>query len=369
MGKTLSLGNICGIELRADFSWLIGFGLFVWVLAANYFPNEYPEWTPDATIWAAIATTFLIYASIVTHELGHSLVSNRLGLPVSRITLFILGGLSHLNREPDRPKQDFLIAAAGPMASLLLALGFSSLILTGPGVAGVPLAAFGKLLGVINLGLALFNLLPGLPLDGGRILRAILWARLNDFHKATQAASVSGQLVAFGLILWGFFLFTEGSWGDGLWIAYLGWFIQQAATQTQLRLKLQARLAGHSARKAMRSDYPRVKQTLTIQQLADMLLIKRRQCAQVGVGKRTIGMVTLQAIRAIPYKYWTTTPVSAAMIPFKELKSVSPDTGLFEVITQMAEANLNQLAVVEDGQLVGVIGRDNILSYLQARVG
>lgn len=368
MRNSFSLGTIFGIELRADFSWLVALVLLVWMLSAHYFPMNYTGLASDATLALAIGTAIFSFASVIAHELGHSLVSRRLGLPVPRITLFIFGGLAQLSREPERPRDEFLIAAAGPLVSLGLALGFGFLAGAGPDVVGLPLSAFGRWLGTINLGLALFNLLPGFPLDGGRMLRAIVWGLSHNFKKATFVAGATGRLIAFGLIVWGILQIFQGNWADGLWIAFIGWFIDQAAAQSVARVALQDMLAGHTAREAMMIDCPRVGPVMTIQKLVDeVVLTSGRRCFPVVGGERVTGLITLNEIRHVPREQWGTTTLGTAMIPLKELKSVSPDTGLFEVFEQLTEANVNQLPVVDNGQLVGMIARENVLAFLQAR--
>ncbi|MBI3361126.1 MAG: site-2 protease family protein [Chloroflexi bacterium] len=368
MRNSFSLGTIFGIELRADLSWLVAFGLVVWMLSAHDFPMNYSQLAPGATFGLAIATAIFFFASVVAHELGHSLVSARLGLPVPRITLFIFGGMAQLSREPQRPRDEFLIAIAGPLVSFALALGFGALAWAGPGVVGLPLTAFGRWLSTVNFALALFNLLPGFPLDGGRILRAIVWGLSRNFKAATALAGMAGRLIAFGLIGWGLLQAFRGNWADALWIAFVGWFIEQAASQSVARVALQDTLAGHTAREAMMTDCPRVGPAMTIQKLVDeVVLASGRRCFPVVGGNRVTGLITLNEIRAVPREEWATTTVGTAMIPLKELKSVSPEAGLIEVFEQMTEADVNQIPVVENGQLVGMVARDNILAFLQAR--
>ncbi len=368
MRNSFSLGKLFGIELRADFSWLIGLVLVVWLLDAHYFPMSYPNWTSGAVFSAAVATAILFFLSVLAHELGHSLVSARLGLPVPSITLFIFGGLAQLSGEPKRPRDEFLISAAGPLVSIALGLGFSGLGWAGPDVVGVPLAAFGKWLGLVNLGLGLFNLLPGLPLDGGRILRSLVWNLTKSFRKATVIAGGTGRILAFGVILWGILLIFQGNWADGLWMAFIGWFIQQAAAQSVARVTFEEMLEGHNAREAMMTDCPRVSPALTVQKLVDdVVLHSGRRCFPVIGGDRITGLITLNEVTDIPREKWASTTVGTVMIPFKDLKSVSPDTELFQVFQQMAEANVNQLPVVENGQFMGMVGRDSVIAFLQAR--
>ena len=368
MRNSFSLGKLFDIELRADFSWLIGLVLLVWLLAAHYFPMTYPDWTSGAVFSAAVATALLFFLSVLAHELGHSLVSARLEMPVPRITLFIFGGLAQLDREPTRPRDEFLISVTGPLVSLALGLGFSALGWAGPDKVGVPLAAFGKWLGLVNLGLGLFNLLPGLPLDGGRLLRALIWGLTKSFRKATIISGGAGRILAFGLIAWGIWMVFQGNWADGLWMAFIGWFIEQAAAQSIAHVALEDMLAGHTAREAMMTDCPQVSPVMSLQKLVDdVVLHSGRRCFPVVGGERITGLITLNEVAAIPRDQWASTTVGTAMIPLKDLKSVSPNTKLFEVFQQMAGANVNQLPVVENGQFVGMVGRDSVIAFLQAR--
>jgi len=330
MRNSFSLGTFFGVELRADLSWLIAFGLVAWMLSAHYFPAN-AGWSSGAALTLAVATAILLFASVVAHELGHSLVSKRLGLPVPRITLFIFGGMAQLSREPERPRDEFLIAAAGPLVSFVLALGFGALAWAGPGAVGLPLATAGRWLGTINLAFALFNLLPGFPLDGGRMLRAVVWGLTHNFKTATLTVGVTGKLIAFGIIFWGIWQIFQGNWADGLWITFVGWFIEQAATQSVARVALKDTLAGHTAREAMMSDCPHVPPAMTLQKLVDeVVLSSGRRCFPVG-GTRVTGLITLKEVRSIRRERWATTTVGTAMILLKELKAVSPDTSTLTI--------------------------------------
>ena len=366
MRHSLFLGTFFGIELRADLSWFVAFGLVVWMLSAQYFPAK-AGWTLGVSVALATATAILFFASMVAHELGHGLVAKRLGLPVSSITLFIFGGLAKLSREPARPRDEFLIAGAGPLVSFVLAAGFGALAWAGPGVVGLALSTAGGWLGTINLILALFNLLPGFPLDGGRMLHAFIWGVTRNFKRATLTVGVTGRLIAFGIIFWGIWQIFQGNWADGLWIAFIGWFLEQAATQSRARVALTDTLTGHTAREAMMSDCPKVPPAMTLQKLVDEVMpSSARRCFPVLGGTRITGLITLNEIRSVPRKQWATTTVGRAMIPLKDLKAVSPETGLFEVFERLTQGFVNQVPVVANGQLVGMVARDNLLAFLKA---
>lgn len=367
MRNTFSLGTFFGVELRATFSWLVAFSLIAGYLSSSYFPATYPGWTSGARLSAVLATALLFYASLVTHELGHYLTAKRLGLSSPRITLSVFGGLSGLGREPERPRDELLIAAAGPLASISLALSFGFLAWAGPDRVSLPLAVFSRWLGMANLALALINLLPGLPLDGGRILRAAVWGLTRNLKTATLAAGIGGRAIAFGLILWGVQLIFKGNWPGGLLVTVTGWLIDRAALEGLAHAVLQDLLGGHTAREAMMTDCPRVGPTLTIQKLVNEVLIPSgRSCFPVMGGARVTGLITASRIRSIPQEKWATTTVGMAMTPLKDLEAVSPNADLYKVLGKLAEANLARLPVMENGQLVGMIGFENIQAFLQA---
>jgi len=222
----------------------------------------------------------------------------------------------------------------------------------------------GQWLGMINLVLALFNLLPAYPLDGGRILRAVIWGITRNYKAATLIVGGTGKLIAFGIIFWGFWLILQGDWANGLWIVLVGWFIQQAATQSLQQLTLISSLDGHTVREAMMVDCPRVSPTVTIQKLVEEIMpASGRRCFPVVGGMWVTGLITLNEIRNVPREQWATTTVGMAMVPVKELKAVSPESGLLDALEQLAQASVNQLPVMENNQVVGMIARDNILAF------
>lgn len=368
MRNSFSLGSFFGIEIRVDASWLIVLSLVVWLLSTHYFPMSYPDWAPEATLALAFLTAVLFGLSVVAHELAHSLVSGRLGLRVPRITLFIFGGMAEISREPERPRDEFLIAIAGPLASLALALAFGALVLGGPafGPLGLPLAALGQWLAVVNLGLALFNLLPGLPLDGGRILRAAIWGFSRNYQTATRIAGVVGRLIAMALVFWGFWQVAQGRWADGLWVASIGWFLAQAASRSMAGGGLRHLLAGHTARDVMLTDGPRVSPVMTVQTLVDEVMgSSGRRGFLVTGGNRVIGLITLKEIQAVPREKWRVTTVGTAMILLKDLQTASPDLPLSEVVERLA-TGVDPLPIVEAGQLVGMVARDSVSTFLRS---
>jgi Zn-dependent protease/CBS domain-containing protein len=366
MKNALTLGRIFGIEVRLDYSWFIVFVLVTWSLSAHYFPMHY-QW-PASTSWTiGILTSLLFFACILAHELGHSFVAARKGIPVRSITLFIFGGIAQIGKEPERPRDEFQIAIAGPVVSAVLGLLFLAFAVLAGGPQE-PAAALASWLGWINLNLALFNLLPGFPLDGGRILRSIVWGQTRSFRRATQIAAKAGQVVAYGFILLGIWLFSGGRWMDGLWIGFIGWFLNNAAVANYQQVALQEQLSGITARAVMMTDCPRVPRALTLQELVyDYLLKDATRCFPVVEDGRVYGIITLHQVKAFPPQQWPFITVGQAMTPFEETKKLPPEQDLFKVLELMITEDINQVPVVEDGRLLGMISRDRLLSFITAR--
>lgn len=349
VGRGLRLGRIFGIQLKLDRSWFIIFVLVAWSLAAHYFPMSHPGWTL-ATYWLlGIATSLLLFASVVAHELGHSLVSRAHGVPVHDITLFIFGGAAHLTREPRRAGHELVMALAGPLTSFGLAFLFGFLWQASAGSPG-PLHALSGWLAWINLALALFNLIPGFPLDGGRVFRAIVWSVTGSLRRATRIATGVGRAVAFLLILLGVWQIFRGSWANGLWLAFIGWFLDNAAVQSYRQVALKELLAGRTAQEAMLTDCPHVSRTLSLDAMVnEVILPSGGRCFPVVEGGHLYGLLTLHQIKAVPRERWPFTSVDQVMIPQADLKVVRPDEPLEAVLERMVAEDINRYPVMEDG--------------------
>lgn len=367
MRTTLRLGTIFGIELRLDYSWFIIFVLITWSLAGHYFPDAHPGWSSTAYWILAGATSVLFFASVVVHELAHSLVSRAFGMPVHDITLFIFGGAAHINEEPRRARDELLMALAGPAASLGLAgLFYAAFLLsrTAPG----PLHALASWLGWINLMLALFNLIPGFPLDGGRALRASIWGLTGNLSRATAIAIAAGRLVAFGFIFYGIWQIFGGNWADGLWMAFIGWFLDGAATRSAQRRALDDLLEGHMAREALLTDCPHVLPRLTLDVVMDQVVHPSgRRCFPVMNDGQLSGLLTLEQIGRVPRSRWPVTRVADIMAKVENLSVVRPDALLTTVLARMAAEGVDQLPVLEGEQFLGIITRDTLLNFLRTR--
>lgn len=364
----IPLGRLFGIAIKLHYTWFIVFILVTWSLTANFFPVYFPDWSLTTSLEAGIVTSLLFFGSVLAHELMHSVVAQSLGIKVPAITLFILGGVSQMAEEPKRPKDELRIALAGPLTSLALGLVFWAIwYWIGPLSEFALAIAFW--LGWTNFVLAVFNLIPGFPLDGGRVLRSILWWRNRDLRRATRTASNIGRVVGYLLIFGGIFFIFQGLWLNGFLLALIGWFLENAAVGSYRQVAVQGMLQGHTAREVMTRDCPAIMPDLTIDALVnEHVLATGKRCFPVSTGNNhATGLVTLHEIRAVPRSLWPTTRVSEVMTPLEKLKSVSPDEDLSSVIKTLTEADINQVLVIDHGDIVGIIGRDNLLAFINLR--
>jgi Zn-dependent protease len=362
--RKIPLGRILGISIQVDYSWFLVFALLSWTLAVGYYPAEFTHW-PTAEYWiVAAATVLLMFASVLLHELGHSMVALRNRVPVRSITLFIFGGVAQIGAEPPNAGAEFRIAVAGPLVSLVLAALFT---LAQPLVAGTAwLLAVARYLAYINGALVLFNLIPGFPLDGGRVLRAILWGVTHDLRRATIIAGNVGRVIGFLLMGLGIVQVVAGNSLNGLWIAFMGWFLQGAAVAEIQQQVLQGLLAGHTVSEVMTSHYSAVPADAPLQDLVDHHLLDGGRRTYVVIrGHETAGLLTPQRLQRIPRAEWPTTTAAQAMIPIGQAKRIKPDAGLWAALEEMDRGGVSQLAVMSDGRLLGMVRRDDTIRFLR----
>lgn len=361
---TIPMGRVLGIRLELDYSWFLVFALLTWALAVGHYPAEFKGWPPSLYWIMGAVTAVMLFVSVLLHELGHSVVARRYKIPVRRITLFIFGGVSQIEAEAATAGADFRIAVAGPLVSLALAALFAVLA---PVVAGVsPLLALARYLAYINIALALFNLIPGFPLDGGRGLRAIVWAVTGDFQRATRIAASVGRGFAFVFILAGVWQIFAGNFVGGLWIAFIGWFLESAAVAQTQQVARQDLLGGHTVAEAMSRDLVAVPRDATLQQLVDQhVLTSGRRSFLVQRDQAVLGLLTLHHVVQIPRTRWGTTTAEQAMIPAARMKSARPDTELSAGLAEMDRDGVSQLPVMVDHQVVGMLRREDIISFLR----
>jgi Zn-dependent protease len=362
----LKVIEVWGIPIRVHFSWLLVFGLVTWSLAVGYFPHEYPGWSAR-TYWGVGAVTALIlFASILVHELGHSWIALRNGIPIRSITLFVFGGVAQISREPSAPGVELRIAIAGPATSFVLAGLFAGIWLP---VRDIPmLAAPAIWLARINFMVAAFNLIPGFPLDGGRLFRALVWRWTGSLRRAAQTASFVGQLVAFGLIGLGILTVLGGDVIGGMWITFIGWFLQNAAAASHAEANLREMLRDVTVGQAMTRECRRVERGSSLDRVVrDGVLSAGGRCFVVTENGRLGGLLTLHEIKAIPKDRWPAVTVGEVMAPADKVTTVGPKTDLLAALEKMDDANVAQMPVVERGELLGMIGREQILHYVRVR--
>jgi Zn-dependent protease/predicted transcriptional regulator len=353
--------------LRLHYSWFFIFGLIAWALASSYFPDVFPDWSL-ATYWLiGLATSLLFFASLLLHEMAHSLVAKAAGIPIRSITLFIFGGVSQMAREPETPAVEFRVALAGPLTSLALSAIFWGIWAAARGF-NEPLEAVAFWLGWINMVLAGFNLIPGFPLDGGRVLRSILWWRQRDLPRATRMASNVGRAVGYLFIFGGIWLLFAGLWFSGLWLAFVGWFLQSAAAGSYRQVAMQSILQGHTVSEVMTRDCPPIDPNLTVEQLIhDYILTSGRRCFPVVEAGSFLGIMAFQDVKDVSRDQRASTTVRDAMTPLDKLKLVGPNDELSGVLELLTTADVNQVPVIENGRIIGMVGRDAVLSFIQVR--
>ena len=369
MPGSLHLGKIAGIDIYIHFSWLIIFVFLTWSLATGWFPQLYPGWS-TATYWLVSAVAaLLLFVSVLLHELAHSLVARARGLPVKNITLFIFGGVSNIQQEPTSPGVEFQMAVVGPVVSLLIGVVAYLLMLPLRG-SNSPLQGILFYLGVTNILLGIFNLIPGFPLDGGRVLRSIVWKASGSLLLATRVATIVGQIIAYLFILLGIWLFFGGSVLNGIWFGFIGWFLLSSAQSANSQVMLESMFRGVTVGEVMNTKPTTVPANISLQKLVDEYFLPYGlRSALVMQADQLAGLITLSDIRHVPREQWAQVPVGHAMVPLDRLHVVQPQQSLNEVLPLMAGRDVNQLPVVQNGVLVGVLSRDAIVRFLEVRRG
>lgn len=365
MRSQITLGRVFGIKIGLHYSWFIIALLIVFSLSSQFHASN-PEWGDGLIMTLAVGTALLFFVSLLLHELAHSLVATSNGLPVREITLFALGGVSQIEKNPTSAKVEFWMAFVGPLTSAVI--GVICLLLSR--LLGNPASSPGMAmllwLGYINLTLAAFNLVPGYPLDGGRVLRALIWWKTGDADRSTQLAARVGQVVALGFIALGIYRFFGGAGIGGLWIAFIGWFLLQAARESYVRVGIAHALEGVRVGDVMTRDCPTVDGWLNVQNFVEQhLLHTGRRCFIVMDKGEIAGLVTPNELKGIDRATWPFKTLNDVMVPLADLHAVIPDTPLTTALETMSRYDLNQLPVISNGHLDGILSRAELLSYLQ----
>lgn len=361
------LGSVLGFEIRIDYSWFVIFFLVLWSFSAGVFPAEYPGLDQGTYLAMGTVGTLLFFVSLLAHELSHSVVARSKGIPVEGITLFIFGGVAWTRLESETPGDELVIAGVGPLASLVIAALFGGLAWLG-GVLGLaaPVVGVAAHLGILNLALAVFNLLPGFPLDGGRLFRAIAWKLSGDVTKATRWATNGGKILGYGLMGIGVLQVFAGAGLGGLWILFIGWFLRGAAGASYAQHVLQNVLAGVTASDVMTADPETVTADLSLDRLVEEHFLRLRfQSFPVLEAGRLVGLVTLAQVKKVPREAWADRTVADVMTPTSEEAAVAPEAPVTEVLDAMREMDTGRVLVARDGRLAGIISAADITRWIQ----
>lgn len=365
----LLIGRIFGIPIYLDGSWVIIFVLIT-VTLLGQFTKEHPQWTSAQHWIAGVATSLLFFASVLFHELSHSVVAKAYKIPVVSITLFVFGGVARIGREPSKAIQEFNIAIAGPIASFFLAGVFFALTLIFP--YSTMLGALATWLWETNAWLAAFNLVPGFPLDGGRIFRAIVWGLTKDFTRATKVAAGTGRLIAYGMIIVGaWFALSQGKWQAGIWLAFIGWFLLNAAQESVAQIAIRETLTGLHASDVMSHEVPTIARDISLEDYGHEVLRTGRRCHLVITDDRLVGMMNVHLLNSVPREEWANTSVQAVMIPRDKILWASPEEPLLGLLERLLAADVNQMPVVDGTDngthIIGMVSRDSILRVMRTR--
>jgi len=363
------VGRLAGFQIAIHYSWLLIFGLILLILSTGYMPLNYPGLSTIAYWIIGLIATVLLFASVLFHELCHSIVARRYGLPITRITLFFFGGVSEMAEEPQDPRVELKMAVAGPASSILLAVAFGLAAFVGsytrmPSEVVAPLE-YGFW---INTFLAGFNLLPGFPMDGGRVLRSAIWIWKKDIVKATRTATTIGVGLAYLMIGGGFLLSLMGLWANGLWLIFIGLFIKSGAESSLRHTVINKALLGIAIGDIMTTDVKTVQPDITVEGFITEYLLKfRHEVYPVMTEGQILGLVSIQDAKQIPKDQWSTTLVKSIMRLPERIVMVRPDQEAVEALLKMSKYDVGQVLVVSEGRLLGIVTHSDVLQIVKAR--
>src|SRR6266545_4168407 len=364
-GTSWRLGRIAGIEVRIDSSWTVIALLITYSLYVR-FSSIYTNLSTIGAVGLGILASVLFFGSVLAHEMAHALVSQARGIRVQDITLFLFGGATRARVESRGPGDEFLIAAVGPLTSGILAAVFWVIDVFGGDAMPESLAGAFGYLAWVNLLLAGFNLVPGFPLDGGRLLRSAIWKATGNFNKATRVASAAGQAVGWLLVAGGVAFLLTGNLAGGIWFAFIGWFLVQAARASYEELQVQQMLRGVEAQDVMARDLLRIPPQLSLQDAVDNYFMRYDHGAfPVEEQGRTVGLLTLRGVRRVPREQWSTRRVRDSMVSLGDQIVVPPDARMDQVMGKLEDSDANRVLVVTDGEVVGIITSSDLTRWLQ----
>jgi Zn-dependent protease/CBS domain-containing protein len=364
-GTSWRVGRIVGIEIRVDSSWVV-IALLITYSMYLRFSFLYKDLSTGAAVGIAILAAVLFFGSVLVHELAHAVVSQARGIRVQDITLFLFGGATRARVESRGPGDEFLIAAVGPLTSGLLAALFWIVDVSGRGTLPASLTGMFGYLAWVNLLLAAFNLVPGFPLDGGRLLRSVVWRATGSFGRATRIASLGGQAVGWLLVAGGVAFLLAGNLAGGIWFAFIGWFLVQAARASYQDLQVRQMLRGVQAHDVMAGNLVRIPPDLTLQDAVDGYFMRYDHSAfPVDEQGRTIGLLTLRKVRRVPSDQWPARRVRDHMVPLGDQIVVPPDAPMDQVMAKLEDGEAGRVLVADDGEVVGIITPSDLTRWLR----
>ena len=369
MKRAFKLATIFNIPVEINYSWFIVVGLIIFTLTQGYFPNTDPGLEPIIYWLMAIISASCLFASLLAHELAHSIVAKRNQLPIHGITLFIFGGVAHMSQEPSSPAVEFKMAIAGPAMSFFLALLFFGLdtILASLGVSG-PITSMVQYLFIINVFVGLFNLIPGFPLDGGRILRSILWHFYRDVRKATAIASGFGKTFALLLMLFGLLNLFHNNLLSGIWLIFIGFFLQEAADTSYRQVVLKKILSGLRVEQFISKNVITVPANTTLEALVnDYIFNYRHHSFPVIKDDQLLGLVTFHDVKEVSRDKWNTTTVNEIMVPISDSFIINKNLDAMDALTKLVQNGLGRVLVIEQGKLIGILSQKDIMQLFQLR--
>jgi len=365
--SSIKIFTIFGIEIRLDYSWFIIFALFAYYFGFQYFPQVLPGLNPGLMALVTLITVILFFFSVLFHEMSHSLVARKQGIPVNRISLFIFGGMAQIEKEADNPGSEFVMAVAGPLASFFLALVFGMGWLAARGTAVVvePL----RYLTIINIMLGAFNLLPGFPLDGGRVLRSIIWKTTGNLNRATYIAMISGRVIGFLMVAVGILFIFIGNFLGGVWLAFIGWFLQSSAYNSYRQTVFESAAKGVKVADVMNENIITVPRTITLEGLIDNYFMKYNYGRfPVVEGKRNhrfIGVISLHDVKSFSQEERISTMVGEVVKTFSPQEVINPDMEISEAIKLMSSHDLGHLVIMDGEKVKGIITRSDVMRFIK----
>jgi Zn-dependent protease/predicted transcriptional regulator len=367
--SSIKLFKVFGIEIRLDYSWFIIFALFAYYFGFSYFPSVLPGVNAGIIAIVTIITVLLFFTSVLIHEMSHSLVARSRGTNVERITLFLFGGMAQIEKEPDNPYSEFIMAIAGPAASFVLSFLFGMIWLASGQYAVIREPA--RYLTLINIILGVFNLLPGFPLDGGRVLRSIIWKVTGNLKRATYIASTAGRVIGFMIIAVGIFFFFTGNFLNGVWLSFIGWFLQSSAHMGYRQMVFETSIKGVKVKDVMNEDIVMVDKALTLQEIVDDYFMRYRfgrfPVVDDYENGKFIGIISLNDVKGIDRGEWDQTKVGDIVRTVTENEKVNDSMEISDAIKKMSKNNLSHLVIMSGDKLKGIITKSDVMRFIKLR--